>query len=57
MQSSAILAFAGVLVVAGVIILIITARMSSGGKQHQEVPIYEGRGKKRKVVAYQRMNK
>lgn len=57
MAGTAVLGFAAVFVVAGVLILIISARFGSSSKQPREVPIYEGRGKKQKIVAYQRMSK
>lgn len=45
-----ILIVSAVIVAIGVIMLM-TAK---GIKQHKEVPIYEGKGKKRKIVGYQR---
>jgi len=48
------------LIIIGVIIVavgIFLLKISDSGKTLEEVPIYEGRGKKRKVIAYQRMKK
>ena len=45
------------IMVAGVAIVIIGVFLSLGKSERQlkEVPIYEGEGKKRKIVAYKRM--
>ncbi len=40
-----------------VLIGIILAFSKSSGKQEEEVPIFEGEGKNRRVVGYKRMNK
>lgn len=46
------------IMVAGVIIILVGAFMSFGDKeQPSEVPIYEGHGKERKIVGYQKMKK
>ena len=50
-----ILIVSGIIVVAGIALIILSG--NSTVKQSPEVPIYEGKGKKRKVVAYQRMKK
>lgn len=42
-----------ILVVLGIVI----SMQDKGGKQPSEVPIYEGHGKKRTIVGYQRMGK
>lgn len=46
---------AGIVLVVFGIFFIMSA--GSAGKQPKEVPIYEGEGKKRKVVGYKRMGK
>ena len=48
-----LMAAGAVLVVIGVLLL----KKSSKPEQPSEVPIYEGQGKERKIVAIQRMNK
>jgi predicted membrane channel-forming protein YqfA (hemolysin III family) len=47
------------LMIAGAVILIIGAYLGFGMKEKQpkEIPIYEGMGKERKVVAIQRLGK
>ena len=54
-QSNYILIAGVVIIAAGIVFLILAGKgMGFGGKQSAEVPIYEGRGKKRRVVGYQR---
>jgi len=43
----------GIIVIAGIVLMILFGK-SSGKQKQEEVPIYEGKGKKRKIVAYQR---
>ena len=43
-----------ILIAAGILLLKFTSGHSH--KQHKEVPIYEGKGKKRRIVGYQRQN-
>ena len=43
-----------VFVAAGVLLMIMTGKSSSKNQKQKEVPIYEGKGKKRTVVGYQR---
>lgn len=47
------------LIIGGIIIVVIGIILAIGKteKQLEEVPIYEGKGKERKVVGYQRMKK
>jgi len=54
LPTSAILIVGVALVGVGIVILKIGGNSST--KQHKEVPIYEGRGKKRRIVGYQREN-
>lgn len=51
-NSNYIIIAGSILVLIGIFLLIQTNKGSS--KQSVEVPIYEGKGKKRRVVAYQR---
>ena len=51
-KSTYILIASGVLVIAGVIFMVLFGKAHK--QKHEEVPIYEGQGRKRKVVAYQR---
>lgn len=49
-----------IVLIAGVIVIVIGILMSLGKKENQvksEVPIYEGQGKNRKIVGYQREKK
>lgn len=43
--------------VIGVVVGVLLTLGKSSGKQQEEVPIYEGKGKERKIVGYQRMKK
>ena len=53
LSSQSILIPAGIITVAGIVLLIIAGKGSSA-KQESEVPIYKGRGKNRTIVGYQR---
>lgn len=44
----------GILVAAGVILLISSSKSGRIKQVEEEVPIYEGEGRKRKIVGYQR---
>ena len=56
--SKIIMAFGGVLIVAGVIVLIMANQSGSSSSKvkqaKEEVPIYEGEGKNRKIVGYRK---
>jgi hypothetical protein len=54
--SKYILIGAVVLIVAGIVVVISSSSSSSGNvkQAEEEVPIYEGEGKKRKIVGYKR---
>ena len=55
LPANTIMIISGILVVAGIAILIVTEKTTHSAKQAgDEVPIYEGSGKKRKIVGYQR---
>ena len=47
------------LIIAGIVIIVIGIVLSMGKSERQleEVPIYEGKEKERKIVGYQRMKK
>ena len=51
-DSTAIISIGIAVLVLGLLILIAQGR---GSKQAKEVPIYEGKGKKRKIVGYQKL--
>ena len=51
-----------ILMVIGLVIIVLGVvlafnKSSSSGKQEEEVPIYEGEGKHRRIVGYRKMNK
>ncbi len=56
LPEKALLVFGGVLVLAGVVILMTNKSSGSSKVKHAqpEVPIYEGTGKNRKIVGYQK---
>ena len=55
LPEKAILIVGAVLVMAGVVVLLINKKTSSKIKHaKEEVPIYEGTGKNRKIVGYQK---
>lgn len=47
------------LIIGGIVIIVVGIILALGKSERQleEVPIYEGKGKQRKVVGYQRMKK
>ena len=51
-DSTVIISIGIAILVIGLLILIAQGR---GSKQAKEVPIYEGKGKKRKIVGYQKL--
>lgn len=53
--TSALIIVSGVLVALGIVVVIISNKEST--INHKEVPIYEGKGKNRHIVGYQRMSK
>ena len=57
LSSTVILAIGGILVVAGLVVLIMSNNSSKSSPIQQakeEVPIYEGEGKHRKIVGYRK---
>ncbi len=56
LSSSVFLAIGGILVVAGIIILIMSNNSHRGSvkQSKEEVPIYEGEGKHRKIIGYRK---
>ena len=57
LSSTVILAVGGILVVAGIVVLIMSnnsSKSSSIKQAKEEVPIYEGEGKHRKIVGYRK---
>ena len=55
LPEKSVLLVGAVLVIAGVVVLMLKNSPSSKVKQEAtEVPIYEGKGKKRKIVGYQK---
>lgn len=51
-DSKIILVVSGAIVVVGVILMVMFGKTHK--QKHEEVPIYEGTGKKRRIVGYQR---
>jgi len=57
LSSSVFLAIGGILVVAGVVVLIMSnnsPKNSTVKQSKEEVPIYEGEGKHRKIIGYRK---
>jgi multisubunit Na+/H+ antiporter MnhG subunit len=54
MSSTYIMVFGMILVLIGVFLIIMDGKAGKGKNHVEELPIYEGTGKKRKIVGYRR---